>query len=114
MSVFSFPDDNFRKYQYAFTKLGVCIDIVKTWFGIADGKISSVFDSYLPPTRPYLNFWTKTLVNLNRLSPNMVCALILLRSALRLPLGKCRLFLTELSARNTSVFYIKDNNLSKS
>ena len=42
-SVFSFPDDNLSKYQWIFTKLGVCFDIVETWFGIADGKISSIF-----------------------------------------------------------------------
>ena len=36
-SIFSFPDDNFRKYQMIFTKLGMCIDIVETWFGIAYG-----------------------------------------------------------------------------
>ena len=29
MSVFSFPDDNFSKYQWIFTKLGMCIDIIK-------------------------------------------------------------------------------------
>ena len=28
-SVFSFPDDNLSKYQWIFTKLGVCIDIVE-------------------------------------------------------------------------------------
>ena len=27
MSEFSFPDDNFSKYQWIFTKLGVCIDL---------------------------------------------------------------------------------------
>ena len=43
-SVFSFPDDNFSKYQWIFIKLGVCIDIVETLFGIAGGLISSVFD----------------------------------------------------------------------
>ena len=43
----------------------------------------------------------------------MVYALILWRSALGLLMGKFRLFLTVLSAHNTSVFYIKDNNLSK-
>ena len=40
--VFSFPDDNFSKYQWIFMKLGLCIDIVEIWFGIANGKISSV------------------------------------------------------------------------
>ena len=31
----SFPDDNLRKRQWIFTKLGMCIDIVEMWFGIA-------------------------------------------------------------------------------
>ena len=47
MSKFSFPDYSFNKCQWIFTKLGVCIDIVKIWFGIADGQISSIFDSYV-------------------------------------------------------------------
>ena len=37
MSVFFFLDDNFSKYQWFFTKLGMCIDIVKLCFGIANG-----------------------------------------------------------------------------
>ena len=48
-SVFSFPDDNFSKHQRIFTKLGMCIDIVVTWFGIADGKLSSIFDGVICP-----------------------------------------------------------------
>ena len=44
LSVFSFPDDNLGKYQWIFTKLGVFINIVKIWFGIADGQILSIFD----------------------------------------------------------------------
>ena len=40
---FSFPDDNLSKRQWIFTKLGVSIDIVKIWFGIAGGQISSNF-----------------------------------------------------------------------
>ena len=43
MSVFSFLNDNFSKYQWIFTKHFVCIDIVEAWFGIADGQISSIF-----------------------------------------------------------------------
>ena len=43
-SVFSFPYDNLNIYQWIFIKLGVCIDILETWFGIADGQISSIFD----------------------------------------------------------------------
>ena len=42
--IFSFPDDNLSKHQWIFTKLGICIDIVEIWFGIANGQISSIFD----------------------------------------------------------------------
>ena len=34
----------------------MCIDIVEIWFGIANGQISSIFDGYLPETRPYFRF----------------------------------------------------------
>ena len=48
-SVFSFPDDNLSKYQRIFSKLGMCVDIVDIWFGIANGQVSSNFDkNYLP------------------------------------------------------------------
>ena len=40
---FSFPDANLTKHQWSFTKLGMCIDIVEIWFGIANGQISSNF-----------------------------------------------------------------------
>ena len=43
MPIFSFPDDNLSKHQWSFTKLGMCIDIVEIWFGIANGQISSNF-----------------------------------------------------------------------
>ena len=46
---FSFPDDNFSKHQWIFTKLGVCIDIVELWFGIAHGRISSNFYGVVCP-----------------------------------------------------------------
>ena len=36
---FLFPDDNLSKHQWIFTKLGMCIDIVEIWFGIANGQI---------------------------------------------------------------------------
>ena len=42
MSIFLFPDDNLSKCQWIFSKLGVYIDIVKIWFGIANGQISSI------------------------------------------------------------------------
>ena len=43
---FLFPDDNFSKHQWIFTKLAMCIDIVEMWFGIANGQISSIFDNF--------------------------------------------------------------------
>ena len=39
LSVFSFLDDNMSKYQWIFTKFGMCIDIVEIWFAIADRQI---------------------------------------------------------------------------
>ena len=36
-SVILFLDDNISKYQWVFTKLGICIDIMEIWFGIANG-----------------------------------------------------------------------------
>ena len=48
-SIFTFPDDNFSKYHWVFTKLGVCIDIIDIYFGIANGRISSIFDKVICP-----------------------------------------------------------------
>ena len=42
-SIFSFPDDNFSKYQCIFTKRGICIDNVEIWFGLANVRISIIF-----------------------------------------------------------------------
>ena len=49
--IFLFPDDNLCKCQGILTKLGTCIDIKEVWFGIANGQISWMFESYLPATR---------------------------------------------------------------
>ena len=48
-SVISFKDNNFSKSQWIFTKLDLCIDIMKIWFGIAYGQISSIFDRVICP-----------------------------------------------------------------
>ena len=40
---FLFPDDNLSKHQWIFTKLGVCIDNVEIWFGIAKGQFRQIF-----------------------------------------------------------------------
>ena len=44
------------------TKLGMCIDIVEIWFGIANGQISSNFDGVIRPGHAHFlfpggNFW---------------------------------------------------------
>ena len=46
---FSFSDDNLSKYQWIFTKLGMCIDIMEIWFGIANEQISSKFYGVICP-----------------------------------------------------------------
>ena len=56
MPIFSFPDDNLSKRQWIFTKLGMCIDIVEIWIGIANGQISSNFDRVICPRHSYFHF----------------------------------------------------------
>ena len=41
-SIFSFSDDNLSKFHWIFTKLGVCSDAVEIWYGIDNGRISSI------------------------------------------------------------------------
>ena len=48
-SIFLFPDDKLSKYQCIVTKLGICIDSLEIWFGIANGQISSIFDRVICP-----------------------------------------------------------------
>ena len=50
----SFPDDNLSKHQWIFTKLAMCIDIVETWFGIANKQISSNFDGVIRPRHAHI------------------------------------------------------------
>ena len=86
----------------------MCIDIVDIWFRLANAQILSIFDSYLPVTRPLFCFRTITSVNTNGFSRNLVCALILRRSGAGLLIGEFRQFLIKLSSRDTSVFSIQD------
>ena len=51
---FSFLDDNFSKHQWIFTKLGMCIDIVEIWFGIANGQILSNFYGVTCPRHAHI------------------------------------------------------------
>ena len=81
--MFWFLDNNFSKYQLIFVKLGICIDIVAIWFGIANGQISSFLTVIcLEKIHPY--FRTITSVKINEYSGNSACALILWRFGLGL------------------------------
>ena len=51
---FSFPNDNLSKHQWIFTKLGMHIDIVEIWFGIANGQILSIFDGVICPRHAHI------------------------------------------------------------
>ena len=51
---FSFPDDNLNKHQWIFTEFGMCIDIVKIWFGMANGQISSNFGGVICPRQAHI------------------------------------------------------------
>ena len=55
---FSILDVNLSKNQWIFTKLGMCIDIVEIWFGIANGQILLNFYGDTPETHPYFGFQT--------------------------------------------------------
>ena len=46
-----FPGNNLSKCQWIFSKLGICIDIMEIWFGIAIGQILSIFDRVNCPGR---------------------------------------------------------------
>ena len=43
-SVVSFANNNLSECQWIFTKLGMCIDIVEIWYGIANRLYTSIFD----------------------------------------------------------------------
>ena len=59
----SFPDDSLSKNQWSFTKLGMCVDIVEIWFGIANGQISSNFDRVIFLVGKSFHIWSYVLVS---------------------------------------------------
>ena len=60
-SCISFPDDNLSKHQWIFTKLGMGIDIVAVWFGIANGQIHKNFAELSAGDTPIFSFLYDTL-----------------------------------------------------
>ena len=85
----------------------MCIDIIEIWVGIANWQISSIFNSYLPATRPYFHFRVIST------DFHLACALMLWRSGLGLFMGKIRQVLPELSARDTFILAFPGDNFSK-
>ena len=67
-------------------------------------RVSVSLSFVRPSVRPFFRFRAFTMSKCQWILPNSVCALILWRSALGLLMGKFRKFLTELSARDRSVF----------
>ena len=65
-------------------------------------------------TRPYFHIWTKTLVNLNGFFTKLGMCIDIVEICFGIANGQISLFFEALSVHNTAVFYIKDNNLSKS
>ena len=54
--IFSFPDDSLSKHQWIFTKLGMCIDIMEIWFGIANGKFHLSLTEFSARDMPIFSF----------------------------------------------------------
>ena len=55
-----------REYQWIFTKLGMCIDIVDIWFGFVNGHISSILTELSACNMSdFFLFWMITFVNIN-------------------------------------------------
>ena len=44
-----FISGNLSKCQWIFTELVICAVVVEIWIGIANGQISSIFDSIIIP-----------------------------------------------------------------
>ena len=49
-----FPNDSLGKREWIFTKLGMCIDIVEIWFGIANVQILSNIDRVICPRHAHI------------------------------------------------------------
>ena len=84
----------------------MCIDIVEIWFWIANEKISSFYDELSVRDTSIFSFPDDNLSKWIFIK-NLVCALILWRSASRLLMGN-------FSARDTSIFLFPNTSFSKS
>ena len=102
-SDFSFLDNNLSKYQGIFTKLGLCIDIVEVWFGIANGQISSVFDRVICPRHIHI-FISGQSINLSKsqqIFTELEVCIDIVETWFGIAFGYISQFLTELSPQGT-------------
>ena len=77
------------------------------------GKFCQIFTELSARDMPLFSFPDDNLLNNKGFSPNLLYALTLRRSGLRLLMGKfCQIF-TELSARDMPIFSFPDDNFSK-
>ena len=109
-SVFSFLDDNGSKYQWTFTKLGVCIDIRRLGFGFLMGKFRQFLTELSAHNMPEFLFPDDNVSKCQWIFTKLgVCIDIL-----KIWFGIADVqFLTELSACHMSVVSVLDDNFSK-
>ena len=69
--IFSFPDDNLSKHCRIFTRLGMCIDIVEIWLGIANGQILSNFDGVICPRHAHIFVFRTITSKCQRILPKL-------------------------------------------
>ena len=96
------------KHQWIFFKLGMCIDIMVIWFGIANGQISLFFTELSARDTPIFSFPDDNLSKHQRIFTKLGMCIDIVEIGLGLGLGllmgKFCQILTELSARGTPIF----------
>ena len=101
---FQFSENNLSKYQWIFTKLVMCTDIVQSLFGIANGHFHQFLTNLSVCKMSVYSFLDDNLRKYQLIFTNLVCALILWKFGLGWLMSKFSQFLTKLSGRNTSDF----------
>ena len=112
-SLFLFLDDNLSKCQWIFTKLGICIAIVKIWFGVANGQILSIFDRVTCQRHSNFSFPDDNLRKNQWLFTKLGLCIDIVEIWFRIANGQTSHFLTKLSAHDISGVSFPDNKFSK-
>ena len=94
MSIFSFTDDNFSKYQWIIAKLVVCIDIMMICLGLLMGKFCQFLTGLSARDMSVFSFLDNNFSKYQwiLIKLGMCIASILWRSALMLLMGKSSIF----------------------